>query len=155
MLAVNRQDRHLILVTEAVDQFTCHYHRLFVGQSNGFAGADGRYRWRQSCKTDHRCQDHINLCTFHHLTQRFGAGIDGNGQVGQRFADSIVVRFVGDDHGGGIEQTCLFHQQLPAVVGRENASLKQVGVFGDDLQGLCSDATCGAEDGYLFLFLIH
>ena len=157
MLAVDRQDGHLVLSAQTVYQFARHYHRLLIGQGDRLTSTYSSYSRSQTCKTHHGREHHVHLVALDHLTESLGTSINGYRQVSQRRAECFVVLLIGNDHCRRHELPRLFGQQLPTVGSGKHTSLEAVGMLSNDLQGLRAYRTGGTEDGYLFFsfFALH
>ena len=82
------------------------------------------YRGRQSGKSHHGCQDHINRGRLYYFVQRLRSGIYLNVRfVGKQLLQLVVVSLVGYHHGCRLELPCLLCQLLNAVVGCEAIDL--------------------------------
>ena len=151
VLAVDGQDGHVILLCQLQDELAGHDQRLLVGKGDGLAGTDGMNRRRKACKAHHRRENHVDGLGLHNLVEGPCAGIYLHvGQVLHQVSEPLVVGLVGDDHGGRLPLVGLCSQLLHAVVGRQTVHLIAVAMLADHLQGLCADAPCGAQYGYLF-----
>ena len=150
MLAIDGQDGDIILPSKLADECASHNERLFVGEQNLLVGLDGVDGGREPGKS-HHCRDNaIDGVGLHNLVYGLLACIDFDvGQVGEQCAQLLVVCFVGDDYCCRLELPCLLRQKFHAIVGCECVYLVSVAVLLDDIEGLCSDGTCAAEDAYL------
>ena len=158
VLAVDGQDGIVILLCQAADELAGDHQRLLVGQADGLTCLDGMDGGRESGKPHHGREHHVDRLCLYNLVEGIGTCIHLDvGQVGQQFLQTVVVRLVGDDHGGRLPLPGLLGQQFHFVVGCQAVHLVQVAMLFNHLQGLRADRACTAQNGYLFFhfFLLY
>ena len=141
VLAIDGQQRHLVLQAEAGDEFAGHNERLLVGQGDGLACLDGADGGAQTAEAHKGRQHDVHRPHLHHLAEGVGSRIDLYRFVLQGLADVVVLAFVGDDHALGPELLGLPDEQVSVGTGRQHVCLEEVRVLGDDFERLSADAT--------------
>ena len=155
MLAVDGQDRGVILLSQLQDQFSGHHKCLLISQCDGLACLDGMDGGVEACKAYHRREYHVDRSCFHDFVECLGTGIYLHiGQVAHQRFQFIVALFVGDNDGSRLELMGLLSQQFYFVVGGETVDFIQVTVLLDYLEGLGANRSSRAENGDLS-FLFH
>ena len=144
VLAVDGQDGCVIFVGQLANQFTGYDQRLLVGQANLLAGLDGMNGGRESGKSHHGGEYHVDRLCLYYFVECLLSGIDFHIGVGQCFFQLFVVGLVGNDDCRRMKLACLLGKQFPSAVGRQRIGLVAVAVFTDDVERLCADASGGA-----------
>ena len=147
MFGVDRQDRHPSLGGQPHDVVAAHDERLLVGQRDFLARFDGGHRGQQTRVSHQRVDHRVDRVGLHYLPDRVGTRVDLDGAVGQRAAQRVVFRVVGDDHRIGREFLGLTGQRLPVAVRGERGDFEQFGVLADDVERLDADRTGRTEQG--------
>jgi hypothetical protein len=141
VLAVNRQDRRMILLCQLKNQLAGNDKCLLVGKADSLLRLDGMDGRSKTGIAHHRRQHHVNGRGFDDLFQCLAATIHLYiGHIGQFFYQRFIESLVGNGHGGGMETACLSSKLFPTAVGRECISLIKVGVLADYIQCLRTDA---------------
>ena len=91
----------MVLGSQAAYQFACHYERLLVGKTNLLVCLDCLNRGAQSGEAHHCRQHHVYRTGGDNLVNRLLSGIYVDvGTVGKRRLQFVVVRLIGNHHGG-------------------------------------------------------
>ena len=157
VLAIDGQQRHLVLQAEAGDEFAGHDERLLVGQGDGLARLDGADGGAQTAEAHKGRQHDVHRPHLHHLAEGIGSRIDLYRFVLQGLADVVVLALVGNHHARGLIRLGLPDEQVGIPSSRQHVCLEEVAVLGDDLKRLRADASRGAYYANLlfqFFFLM-
>ena len=128
-----------MLLSQLVDDFSGHYQRFFVGQSNGlssFYGVNGRF---QSGISNHGSKYHIYSFQFCYLSNRIIPGKNFNRLICQRRFELKIMFFIGNGHHIRLKFTGLLYKQVKAVIRRQRYHLKAVRICLYDFQCLPPD----------------
>ncbi len=132
---------------ERRDEFACHDEGFLVGQSDGSPGFDGLYGRAQAGKSDHGGQYDVGLRAGGNLANGLRAGTNFYGNIADKFAQRLALRFVGDDRDLRAELPHLFGQAFHAVIGHQRVDPETVGVLADHIERLRADGAGRAEQG--------
>ena len=152
MLAVDGQDRCVILLGQLENQFTSYHKCLLIRQTDSLTSLDGMDGGVKAGKADHRCKYHVDGASLDNLVERLGTSIYLDlGHVAHQRFQFIVTLLVGNHNGSRLELVCLLCQQFHFIVGGQAIDLIQVTMFLNNLKGLCPYRPRRAENSYLFL----
>ena len=139
VLAIDRQQRHLVLQAKLRDEFASHNEGLFVGEGDGFASLDGTDGGTQSAEAHKGSQHDIHRLHLHHLAQGVGSRIDLYRLVLQGFLYVVVLVLVCYDDALRLVFLSLLDEQVGLRVGSQHVCLEEVRVLRDYLKRLSAN----------------
>ena len=156
MLAVNREDRHMIFLCKIADQLTRYHQRFLVGKTYLLTRLDGMDGWFQAREAYHGSQHHIDRLSLYDIAKRLSTGINLDIRlITEHILQLLVASLIGYDHSSRMELASLLGKFLHSVVGGEAIYLVKVTVLLDDIKRLCTDTSRRTENTYLlFLHLL-
>ena len=108
----------MVLLCQLENEFSGNNQRLLVSQGNSLFGLDGVDGRRESGKTDHGGEHHVDGFCLNYFVESLASGIHFDiGQVAHQTFEFVVALFVGNDDGGRLELMGLFGQQFYFVIG--------------------------------------
>ena len=140
VFAIDGQQRHLVLQTEARDEFTGHDKCLLVCKGDGLACLDGTDGGAQTTEAHESSQHDVNRLHLYHLAEGIGSSIDLYRLAFQSLAHIVVLALVGNDDALRLVLLCLLNEQVGIGTCRQHVCIEQVRMLGDDLQRLRADA---------------